>query len=204
MSEILGYGEDALTLWALKQHVSTILNHFEDSSSPSDCLAFYRPSFGRHTKENSSAFGEFDAIVASPQNIYLVESKWDNLVESKKDEFVIRREQLMRHQIFKWYLTHWKKKYANKWADFIEEQQSTFNFGGKIIAPASSILAKNLEFALSKLLGRCGAFSCEDNVKNVLLFFYRGKSRVPLKTDEAFSPIAIDYGKEAPNNFISL
>jgi hypothetical protein len=204
MSEILGYGEDALTLWALKRRVSTILNHFRDTSSPSDCLVFYRPSFGRHAKENSSVFGEFDAIVASPQNIYLVESKWDNLVESKKDKLVIRREQLMRHQIFTWYLAHWKKKYSNKWADFIEEQQSTFNFGRKTIAPANSLLAKNLEFVLSKVLERCRAFSCENNVKNILLFFYRGKTRAPLKINEAFTLIAIDYGKEAPSNFISL
>jgi len=204
MSKILGYGEDALTLWALKRHVSTILNHFKDSSSPSDCLVFYRPSFGRHAKENSSVFGEFDAIVASPQNIYLVESKWDNLVESKKDELVIRREQLMRHQIFTWYLTHWKKKYSNKWADFIEEQQSTFNFGRKAIAPANSLLAKNLEFVLDKLLERCGAFSSDNNVKNILLFFYRGKSRAPLKINEAFTPIGIDYGKEVLGNYVLL
>jgi hypothetical protein len=203
MSKILGYGEDALTLWALKRHVSTILNHFKDSSSPSDCLVFYRPSFGRHAKENSSVFGEFDAIVASPQNIYLVESKWDNLVESKKDELVIRREQLMRHQILTWYLTHWKK-YSNKWADFIEEQQNTFNFGSKTIAPANSLLAKNLEFVLNKLLERCVAFCSANNVKNILLFFYKGKSRAPLKINEAFTLIAIDYGKEAPSNFISL
>jgi hypothetical protein len=204
MSEILGYGEDALTLWALKRHVSTILNHFKDSSSPSDCLVFYRPSFGRHAKENSSVFGEFDAIVASPQNIYLVESKWDNLVESQKNELVIRREQLTRHEIFIWYLTHWKKKYSNKWAKFIEEQQSAFTFGRKTIAPADSLLARNLEFVLDKLLERCGAFSSENNVKNILLFFYRGKSRAPIKINEAFTPIAIDYGKEVLGNYVLL
>jgi len=204
MSEIFGYGEDALTLWALKRRLSAILNHFKDASSPSDCLVFYRPSFGRHAKEHASVFGEFDAIIASPQNIYLVESKWDNLVESKKDELVIRREQLTRHQIFTWYLTHWKKKYSNKWADFIEEQQSTFNFRRKSIAPANSLLAKNLEFVLNKLLERCEAFSSDNNIKNILLFFYRGKSRAPLKINEAFTPIALDCGKEAPSSFISL
>jgi len=204
MSKILGYGEDALTFWALKRRISIILNHFKDASSPSDCLVFYRPSFGRRARENSSVFGEFDAIIASPQNIYLVESKWDNLVEAKKDEFVIRKEQLMRHQILTWYLTHWKKKYSNKWADFIEEQQSTFNFGRKTVAPANSLLAKNLEFVLDKLLEHCGTFSSENDVKNILLFFYRGKSRAPLKISKAFTLIAIDYGKEAPRNFISL
>lgn len=204
MNEIFGYGEDALTLWALKRHVSTILNHFKDSSSHSDCLVFYRPSFGRHAKENASVFGEFDAIIASPRNIYLVESKWDNLVESKKDEFVIRREQLTRHQIFTWYLTHWKKKYSDKWIDFIQEQQSAFNFGQKTIAPADSLLARNLEFVLDKLLERCGAFSSENNVKNIFLFFYRGKSRAPLKINQAFTPIAIDYGKEVLGNYVLL
>jgi hypothetical protein len=149
-------------------------------------------------------FGEFDAIIASPQNIYLVESKWDNLVESKKDELVIRREQLMRHQIFIWYLTHWKKKYSSKWADFIEEQQSTFNFGRKTIAPANSLLARNLEFVLDRLLERCGAFSSDNNVKNILLFFYRGESKAPLNINEAFTPIAIDYGKEVLGNCVLL
>jgi hypothetical protein len=158
----------------------------------------------RETGQRESVFGEFDAIIASPQNIYLVESKWDNLVEAKKDEFVIRKEQLMRHQILTWYLTHWKKKYSNKWADFIEEQQSTFNFGRKTVAPANSLLAKNLEFVLDKLLEHCGTFSSENDVKNILLFFYRGKSRAPLKISKAFTLIAIDYGKEAPCNFISL
>jgi len=121
----------------------------------------------------------------------------------KKDEIVIRREQLTRHQIFTWYLTHWKKKYSNKCIDFIQEQQSAFNFGQKTIAPADSLLAKNLEFVLNKLLERCEAFSYENNVKNILLFFHRGKSRTPLKINEAFTPIAIDCGKEAPSNFIS-
>ena len=92
MNEIFGYGEDALTLWALKRHVSTILDHFQDKSLPLDCLIFYRPSFGRHSKKKASVFGEFDAIVASSQNIYLIESKWDNLTESKDDKLVIKPE----------------------------------------------------------------------------------------------------------------
>ena len=204
MNEILGYGEDALTLWALKRHISTILDHFKDKSLPSDCLTFYRPSFGRHSKENASVFGEFDAIVSSPQNIYLIESKWDNLTEYKNDKLVIRPEQLMRHQILSWYLAHWNRKYSNKWTDFIKEQQHAFHFRRKTIAPAKSLLAENLEFLIDKLLERCKSFSSENNIKNVLLFFHRGKSRPPRKINKAFTLIAIDYGKEVQNNFVLL
>jgi hypothetical protein len=110
----------------------------------------------------------------------------------------------MRHRILSWYLTHWNRKYFNKWADFIEEQQHAFNFRGKTIAPAESLLARNLEFVLNKLLGRCKTFSSENNVKNVLLFFYRGKSKPPHRISKAFTLIAIDYGKEVQNNFVML
>ena len=47
MSEIFGYGEDALTFWALKRHLSEILKELKDKTEPSDCLIFFRPSFGR-------------------------------------------------------------------------------------------------------------------------------------------------------------
>lgn len=80
MSKIFGYGEDALTLWALKQHTSNILEEFQDKTPISNCLIFYRPSFGRGF---GSVFGEFDAILVSRENIYLIESKWDNLAEFK-------------------------------------------------------------------------------------------------------------------------
>jgi len=166
-------------------------------------LVFYRPSFGRHAKENASVFGEFDAIIASPQNIYLVESKWDNLVESKKDELVIRREQLMRHQIFTWYLTHWKKKYSNKWADFIEEQQSTFNFGAKTTAQPGKLLSANLEFVLDRLLDHCGTIT-KEKIKNILLYFYKDTPEPSFRVDRNFKLIPINYGEETSGNFIRL
>jgi hypothetical protein len=182
--------------------VKEVDRSIQDRCLPSDCLTFYRPSFGRHSKEKASVFGEFDAIVASSQNIYLIESKWDNLTEYKNDKLVIRPEQLMRHQIFSWYLTHWNRTYSNKWADFIKEQQRAFNLRVKRIAPAKSLLAGNLEFVLNKLLERCRTFSSESNIKNVLLFFHREKSRPPRNINKVFTLIAIDYGKEVQSNFV--
>jgi hypothetical protein len=119
MLKILGYGEDALTLWLLKKQISSILGEFEDKTSPSDCLVFYRPSFGRSGGNRSAEFGEFDAIIASRENIYLVESKWDNLSEFSKDELFLRGEQVLRHEVFSWYLLRWNKKYRNDWQSFV-------------------------------------------------------------------------------------
>jgi hypothetical protein len=205
MTKILGYGEDAFTLWALKQHASKILNEFQDKTTISDCLIFYRPSFGRHSKASGSVFGEFDAIIASKENIYLIESKWDNLTEFNDTEFVLREEQTLRHEIFSWYLTHWNKKYFNNWQTFINEHQNDFKFKNKTIAPKDSLLAKNLEFILSKLQEHCGSLLSENNIKNVLLFFFNAeKSKPPLKTNSTFKLIPINYNREIRDNFVTL
>jgi len=42
MGKILGYGEDALTLWAMKNCITDVLRRFHDETPPSDCLIFYR------------------------------------------------------------------------------------------------------------------------------------------------------------------
>jgi len=205
MSKIVGYGEDAFTLWALKQHTSKILEQFGDKTALSDCIIFYRPSFGRHSKESSSVFGEFDAIVASKESIYLVESKWDNLTKFHNHEFVLREEQILRHKIFSWYLTHWNKKYTNDWQTFINEHQYNFKFKDKTIAPKNSLLATNLEFILNKLQAHCRRFLSEANIKNILLFFYNAeKSKPPFNTSRDFTLIPIDYGREIPSNFVVL
>ena len=204
MSKILGYGEDALTLWALKQHTSKILDEFQDKTPISECLIFYRPSFGRHSKVNSSVFGEFDAILASRKNIYLIESKWDNLTEFNKEELSLRKEQTLRHKIFQWYLTHWNKKYYGNWQSFINEHQTDFKIENKTIAPKNSLLSRNLEYILKKIHQHCESIS-ESNIRNVLLFFYDAeKSKFPVKTNNLFKLIPIDYSREIKGNFITI
>lgn len=204
MGKIFGYGEDSFTFWALKKHISIILKRFHDETAPSDCLIFYRPSFGRRSRKDSSVFGEFDAIIASLENIYLIESKWDNLGEFNKDELILRREQTLRHQIFSWYLTHWDKKYFRYWERFVAEHKDNFKFKGKTMPEKDSLLAKNLEFVLQKSLEHCKITS-SDNIKNVLLFFYNAKkSKKPIKIGGNFEIIPIDYHKDVEGNFIAL
>lgn len=207
MSKILGYGEDAFTLWALKQHTSDILKSFQDQTAPSDCLIFYRPSFGRSGGEDTAEFGEFDAILVSAENIYLMESKWDNFSRFKTAEITIRPEQKLRHRIFSWYLTHWDKKYFNDWENFVKEQINDFQkkFPKRKIAPAGSLLATNLQFILTMLQKRYEQFSSEHNIKNVLLFFFNEeRSKPPTKISKGFKLINIDYSKEILGNFVTL
>jgi hypothetical protein len=204
VGKILGYGEDSFTLWALKQPISRILGEFQDKTAPSECLIFYRPSFGRRGRKDGSIFGEFDAIIVSSENIYLIESKWDKFGEFKKKDLMLDNEQELRHQIFAWYLTHWNKKYSRNWDKFIREQQHDFKFKRKTIAQKDTQLATNLEFILTKCIECCNKITFS-NIKNILLFFHNGqKSKPPIEINKTFKLIPIDYSKEIIGNFINL
>jgi hypothetical protein len=205
MCNILGYGEDAFTLWALRHKTSEVLKRFHDNTSPSECLVFYRPSFGRHNKESSAVFGEFDAIIASLEQIYLIESKWDNLVNFKNSTIVLRPEQKARHKIFSWYLTHWNKEYSSDWENFVREQEPEFEFEGKTVAPKGSLLATNLEFILTKIHNHLRKVPSRQNIKNVLFFFYdKEKSTPPISVPKDFTLVPIDYQQRITGNFISV
>jgi hypothetical protein len=84
---IRGYGEDALTLWALKNQLHQITN---GRCTPS--TIYYRPSFGR----GQSGLGEFDFIILGKGYIILGESKWGNSPEVQKNG-QIRDVQKNRH-----------------------------------------------------------------------------------------------------------
>lgn len=205
MREILGYGEDALTLWVLKNRLEQILKAFNDNTNPEDCLVYYRPSFGRRGGQNSVEFGEFDAIIASREKYYLIESKWDNHSDSEKDNVILRNEQLLRHDIFTWYLFNWTSKYSGHWQKFKAEQENDFKKFSKAIPPAGSLLAANLESILSRLVDYLHCESIQSPVRNLLLFFYDGnRSKPPTKTNAGFTIIPIDYGKLSKDNFINI
>jgi len=211
MSEILGYGEDAFTFWALKRHISEILKKLNDQTKPSDCLILFRPSFGRRGGERRAEFGEFDAILASSQKVYLIESKWDRRLRSRRNEIVLTDEQVIRHKIFSWYLENWDaQRYGNNWRKFESESQSNFakEFADMKIAPAENRLAENLKLVLDKLQEHCRRFSCEyGEPRNVLLYFHGNESRKIERVaaeDLHFEVVNINYSKYTSGNFINL
>jgi hypothetical protein len=189
MVKIIGYGEDALTYWALTEQIESVLTKLSDSSSHLDCLLFYRPSFGRKGGPHAS-FGEFDAILATPQSIYLIESKWDGSSQIKKGIIELENNQILRHKIFVWYFNRWNKEKFKNWQLFIEKYEKEFQkeFNGKNIASTKNRLSANIDYVFNQL------DSYNKNVNNVLLFFNSVGSIPPTRViPDDFQLIIIDY-----------
>jgi len=162
MTRLIGYGEDALTYWAITSKLDEILRTLGDKSYPSATVILYRPSFGRRgstisqttDKEQLNAeFGEFDAILGTQQAVYLIESKWDSPSRTRDYPITLNRVQSRRHEIMRWYLETWRASKPKDWKTFIARQETTFqtSFQGNRMAPADSRLAQNLEFVLRTL-----------------------------------------------------
>jgi hypothetical protein len=207
MCKIFGYGEDALTFWALNDHLSEILEALKDQTAPSDCLVFFRPSFGRRGGSETAGFGEFDAILVASKNVYLVESKWDGFQRwDPRARILLGKEQKLRHQVFLWYLLHWNPKYSGDWKSFVRDHNAEFqNQFDKKLARASKLLAENLEMILTRINEHCNKLKPE-NVKNVIVFFYNKerKSSPPSRVPENFSLVSLDYSHVIEGNFVVL
>ncbi len=160
---MLGYGEDALTLWALSQRLPEFLLAVEDDSRPEDTVTFYRPSFGRRASGDDPSsrraeFGEFDAIVGSSSNIYLIESKWSESGEVGDGFLTLREEQGRRHDIFREYVELWRQYRPSSWEEFEVTAAADFEEACPRVkfAPSNSRLRRNLEFVLRELEDRPG------------------------------------------------
>lgn len=200
MPRVIGYGEDALTYWALTRRLESILHELQDESIPSACLVAYRPSFGRRGGPDRAEFGEFDAILASPHSVYLVESKWDHSRNVKHGVMTLRHVQELRHRIFLWYFRRWNRDRFPSWSSFVEKHGSEFSeeFGGKKIAPPESKVSRNLEYVLNQL------HSYSEEICNVLLFFKREGSFSPTRIPRNFRLVTIDYQDVPGGNYFDM
>ena len=198
MPTVIAYGEDALTYWALTTQTEQFLRQLGDESPAEAILVVYRPSFGRRgaahgqgTGGTSSAqFGEFDAIVATPQGIYLVESKWDASSELRDGVITLRPEQCARHRILRWYLDRWFQARPANWRSFVAHGSHSFEaeFPGLRMAPEGSKLAGNLEFLLDEL----GAYG--HDMRDVLLYLTAAEGDLPCAVKpEGFSLVCLRY-----------
>jgi Holliday junction resolvase-like predicted endonuclease len=209
MSQIIGYGEDALTYWAITSKLDEILRTLGDNSYPSATTIIYRPGFGRRgsigthiDKEQLSAeFGEFDAILGTQQAVYLVESKWDSSSKTRNYWITLKGVQSRRHEIMRWYLKTWRMSQPKDWTTFVAQQETTFQtlFPGNKLAPADSRLAQNLEFVL-KTLGKCGA-----HVQDVLLFIGQTSSLKPIGVKpDSFKLVILKYQPLKPSGYFQI
>ncbi len=158
---LLGYGEDALSFWALTVRMSEFLRNLNDPSESAKVVLFFRPSFGRVGSTpvepggtaDSSQFGEFDAVIGTPLGIYLIEAKWSKSPEVDRGTIILRSEQIRRHQLFREYLTAWRHHKAVDWNMFCAAQGGFLKVGDirYPTAPVGSQLACNLVRVLGEL-----------------------------------------------------
>lgn len=187
--KFFGYGEDALTLWALtnkitrEEFIKKIKEKTPDDKTDINAFTiFYRPSFGR-----GKNLGEFDFIIVSDTFIYLGESKWNNSSCLGKECIKLDDAQIERHKIFEALFNPRKKselsanhKISQK-IGYIEKVKETSKLSENIknFKTVAGIINKNKEF------------------KNILLFFYaEEKNYDNLKCQNSdFSIIPIKYPK---------
>jgi hypothetical protein len=171
MMPIYGYGEDGLTYWALTNRLSDILRQLDDDTPPAQCTVFFRPSFGRAGGPNSPQFGEFDAILGTKKAVYLIESKWDHVVDRYRPAVVLEEVQTTRHRIFTWLRDRWHRVQPANWDQFRVNAEAAFTsaFPNRPLAPGNRLLARNLAHILGHLDGN--GFGKE--TRDVLLYFHR-------------------------------
>ena len=150
---LLGYGEDALTLWAITKGLPSLLRQLEDDTPEKDVLVLFRPSFGRRSpnpKAMPSVFGEFDAIMRSKSANYLIEGKWNKSSELSKSTLDVEDRQQKRHEVMHWYYDNWQRNPKESWANFRKRSKTFFEttFPGRTMPTAGTTLARNLEYVL--------------------------------------------------------
>jgi predicted nucleic acid-binding Zn ribbon protein len=186
--KVFGYGEDALTFWAVTKKLDEVLRQLNDYSDPKECIVFYRPSFGRRGGEKRSEFGEFDAIIITPQTVYLVESKWDGGKTSFPNNILkLDDVQIRRHEIFRWYYENWK---GEDWAEFTQKHHHAIR--GKRIPSGESLLSQNLKTVLEEARRR--------KLVDILLFLHKNE---PPKIQTTFQVVKIKY-KPTKGEYIEM
>lgn len=200
---ILGYGEDSLTLWALRERLPEILMALGDGSSPSDCEALYRPSFGRSGGPASAQFGEFDFILLAENAIYLGESKWDDCGTATVPKRIdLAPEQRLRHAVFRAYVNAYAFGPHTDWDSFRHTVSARCaRFVPKPLAPTGSLLQRNLQAVLLRIRGR---YPDGCLVRDVLLYLHCAQPDHSPEPPEGFSMVALDYSASLEDDMVPL
>ena len=195
--KIYGYGEDALTLWALKNKLDEIIPKDEITKINK---IFYRPSFGRGGKGKSN-FGEMDFIILTLETIYLGESKWDKLGKSKAKHINLLDNQILRHKIMAKYIELWEP--SNGWESLKTKNSDFMKEFDKEVPDEEKGLACNLLTLLREIGSR-------KNICNILLYFHNGNNQL---IDSKYTKSGVDFlirnidysqAEEAKKNLIQL
>jgi len=202
--KILSYGEDSLTLWMIENNLQDLLAKIGDKSNINNCTAIYRPSFGRIGGADSSQFGEFDAVIISEKSVYLCESKWDKSSENnEKGKLLLRKEQIIRHEILRFYIENYGYGGYQKWAEFQKASQNAEVIveHRKTIPNEDRRLARNIQSLVNEVKQ---IHKIKPIINNLLIYFYNFINKKVISTEEGFQLITIDYSKALEGQFIVL
>lgn len=204
--KLYGYGEDALTLWAIHNKLHFILASLADPSEPLNCQTFFRPSFGRRGGENRSEFGEFDFVILSEHTLYLGESKWSQSSEKVENrQLILRQEQKLRHKLFQFYVEQWAFGHYQSWNEFCLGAVPHLQQLGikKPLAPQGSLLAQNLQTILSVIKQH---FTSMPQMQNLLLYFHKDMEnrQLPTSAGQDFRLVHLNYSPISQDHFVVL
>lgn len=201
---ILGYGEDALTLYALSHGLEDILRQVGDYTTRGETVCLFRPSFGRKgTAEHGSSrseFGEFDAIIGTVKAIYLTEAKWSSSGEIKRGIVTLRKEQLRRHAVMREYIREWHRERPSDWGDYMNRMKPILSAFVPALKPPSldTQLGRNLHFVLTAL-SCCGTM-----VSDLLLFLSLSEQCIKPSHCEGFTIVSYLCEREEQSSFVRL
>lgn len=203
--QLLGYGEDQLTLWALTSHLGEFLAQLNDQTLDEHVKVFFRPSFGRNSTRGAgtmrSEFGEFDAIVSTDRANYLVEAKWSSSSELQEDVVSLRPAQVRRHSVFRWYIDAWTAMNPSDWVAFRSRISEDFRnaFRGVGVPNSGTTLAANLEFILRQLV------TPPRPLRDILLFTSVSAAPLPRAVrPDSFTLVAMRANPVGGAGFVSL
>lgn len=210
MPKVLGCGDDSLTLWAIHSQLLALLQQLKDDSELEEVTVIYRPSFGRKGRPKPSSrsqspraeFGEFDALLGTPNAVYAIESKWVGSSEAGTTVIQLSDVQTHRHAVFQEYRNLWREFKPRNWQEFLRAAEKRFLevFGDKKnkMAPLGSKLAKNLEFVLSTLN------SCGDKVKDVVVYFHNDDWVPQSVRPETFQLVYLKYESMPSSGYFQM
>jgi hypothetical protein len=165
--EILGYGEDGLTLLFLTLRRSEFFESLGETGigPDSDVLIFYRPSLGRSGGVGSPQLGEFDAIVATRQAVYFIESKWTDSEGPINKAIILKKNQITRHRVFRAIREAWQTDRPDTWDQFLNKHSD--GFLGRPIVGIDRLLGRNMRYLLKRLENH------PDKILDILVYFHR-------------------------------
>jgi len=196
---MIAYGEDGVTLWALKNKLDQILLLLKDTSKIEECLVLYRPSFAR----GITGIGEFDFILLTEHKIYLGESKWIHSANRSKSQYPIDSVQLKRHKAFHIYYKTWLDNPGSSWGDFSKKLEPELKAIGIHTVPTEKSKLQENIISVFNIIQNHGS---KLEIVNVLIFLKEKgfTKKIPTCASDDFTYIIIEFPKTIHHNFIHL